>query len=108
MMTVEERTAYFKEVFETCIVRLSDTKGKDYGGKIANSNFHEAAARRGISPMQVWGVYFDKHLAAVDAYIREGRVESEPIEGRIDDMITYLFILRSMVREGRSDEPIQL
>jgi hypothetical protein len=68
------------------IVAINKTKGHDYAGEEdALSNFKRNADRLGLTPIQVWGVYFHKHLDAIETYVREGGVASEPIEGRIQD-----------------------
>lgn len=82
------------------IVAINETKGKDYSGdEDALSNFKVLAQRLGMTPLQVWGVYALKHIAAIESYIKNGSVESEPIEGRIDDAILYLFLLRGLIEE---------
>jgi type I restriction-modification system DNA methylase subunit len=101
MFTVQERLKFIKEKFDEEIHEVLLKKGKDYGGKIANSNFRDAAGALGLDPKQVWFVYFHKHLSSLKQYLREGQVESEPIEGRLTDLITYLFILWSMLEEER-------
>lgn len=84
------------------IVAINETKGKDYSGdEDALSNFKRAAERLGMTPLQVWGVYASKHWAAIESFIKNGAVESEPIEGRIDDAILYLFLLRGLLEEEK-------
>jgi cyclopropane fatty-acyl-phospholipid synthase-like methyltransferase len=83
------------------IVAINKTKGHDYAGEEdALSNFKRNADRLGLTPIQVWGVYFHKHLDAIETYVREGGVPSEPIEGRIQDAILYLYLLRGLISEG--------
>lgn len=83
------------------IVAINRTKGHDYAGEEdALSNFKRNAARLGMTPIQVWAIYFYKHLDAIETYVREGGVASEPIEGRIRDAILYLYLLRGLVSEG--------
>jgi hypothetical protein len=97
-MTVEERSAFIGEKFQI-IAELLARKGKDYGGKIANSNFRDVGKDLELDPKQVWYVYFSKHMSSLKSFLREGRLESEPIEMRLADLITYLFILWSMLEE---------
>jgi hypothetical protein len=54
-------------------------------------------------PMEkVWFTYFYKHYAAMCTYIKKGgQSESEPIEGRITDMIVYLVLFWKMVKEKK-------
>lgn len=100
-MTVDERLRFAEELFETEIKKLLVGKGKDYGGEIANSNFYRAANDLGLSPYQIWYVYFHKHLSSLQRFLERGRVESEPIESRVDDLITYLFIFKALLVEAR-------
>lgn len=84
----------------TQINKLNDTKGREYAGDDdALANFHNRAEQMGITPMQVWGIFYGKHSDAIYAYIRNGKVLSEPIEGRIDDAILYLILLKGLVLE---------
>jgi hypothetical protein len=93
----------FQTLMEDTFLRLkalNKTKGHDYAGdKDALANFKSAAQRLGLSSEQVWAVYADKHWSAIMTFCKEGQVESEPIEGRIDDAILYLFLLKGMVAE---------
>jgi hypothetical protein len=89
----------FRACLEACDKILA-TKGHDYtqGSKDRCANFYEAAAFLGQSPFQVWSVYFYKHLTAIFSFAKHGRVESEPIEGRIHDAINYLLLAYKMVK----------
>jgi NADPH-dependent glutamate synthase beta subunit-like oxidoreductase len=51
----------------------------------------------GLSPAQALGVYMKKHLDAIFTFIGKGRVESEPIEGRIHDAVNYLLLLNKLI-----------
>lgn len=82
------------------VVALNETKGEDYSGADdVLRNFREAALDVDTTPERTWLVYFHKHFAAIRAYIVNGRVHSEPIEGRIIDAILYLYLLLAMVEE---------
>lgn len=82
------------------IKSINDAKGKDYAGdEDALANFKDAAKKLGVTPFQVWAVYHHKHQSAIDSFIREGKVESEPIEGRIHDAILYLFLLLGLIAD---------
>lgn len=89
------------------IHQLSNSKGKEYAGEDDRlANFKQQAANLGLRPEQVWGVYASKHWSSVMTYIRDmgtgfNRDLSEPIEGRITDLILYLILLRCLVVEGR-------
>lgn len=82
------------------LVELNKTKGKDYAGdEDALSNFKDAAEQLGVAPEQVWAVYAHKHWSAIVSYCARGQVESEPIEGRIKDLILYGFLLLGLVHD---------
>lgn len=85
------------------ITEINRTKGHDYAGDDdALANFKEQAAELGLTPEQVWGVFAGKHVKAVHTFIREGDVKSEPIEGRIHDVILYHFLLLGLIEEKKS------
>jgi hypothetical protein len=103
-LSVEERATYCRETFLHNIMDLLLRKGADYGGSEgANSNFDNASKDLDLTKYQIWSVYFHKHLSALKSWITRGKVESENITSRIDDMITYLFILRSMIEEDEKN-----
>lgn len=85
---------------------LTATKGVEYKGGATDdqfANFKRYAQRARVTVGQAWSVLFGKHLDAIDTFIRDdamgiGRKRSEPIEGRIDDAILYLLLLKGMVR----------
>jgi len=90
------------------ILDLSHSKGAEYRGKDGNSNIHvnfdRMASRLNLTPEKVLSVLLSKHMDSIDTYVNSidvtagyvGKPMSEPIEGRIDDAILYLMILRAM------------
>lgn len=85
---------------------LTNSKGAEYTGQDRGlddqlANFREGALRVGITMEQVWLVLFDKHVSAINAFVRTGKERSEPITGRIDDAILYLVLLKAIVQERR-------
>lgn len=82
-------------------VKVQATKGHDYtkGSEDRLYNFRSAGEEAGITMVQAWYVLFQKHLLAVQTYVKHGQVESEPIRGRIVDCINYLLLLWLIVRE---------
>ena len=79
---------------------LLSKKGSDYTqGLDRLSNFKLVAEEIGTTPEQVLWVYLAKHLFALRRYVREGRVESEPLQDRIDDAINYLHLLEGLIRD---------
>lgn len=77
---------------------LSGTKGKEYAtDEDVHADFNEVATELGTSAEQALMTYALKHWRAIQHYVREGHVKSEPIEGRIDDLILYLILFRAML-----------
>jgi len=82
------------------------SKGKEYtiGSDDKLANFKNVAKDTGLQPMQVWAVYFLKHIASICNYVKDGREASnEPIEGRIMDARNYLALLRGLIEEQRNE-----
>ena len=81
-------------------------KGHDYRqGNDADliHNFRTVSEAVNEPMEKVWFTYFFKHYAALATYIKEGgQSESEPIEGRITDMIVYLLLFHEIVREKKN------
>jgi hypothetical protein len=109
-MTNKERMDLIKKIFnEECVATL-ETKGHDYtqGSDDANKNFKTLAKRlfrRGFDAFDIWAVFFFKHIDAIETWLQDRVVKSEPIEARIMDAINYLFILRTlMVDDGTASE----
>ena len=87
---------HFRSVVEACW-KIYDQKGIDYtrgkGDEDRLDNFRRAAENNGVTFIQAWGVYFYKHISAVWKFAKDGKVESEPIEGRLYDVINYSILL---------------
>lgn len=63
-------------------------------------NFKVVAAELNITPLQVWYVYFRKHIASISQFCQnDGRQMSEPIRGRIADAMNYLELLDALTHE---------
>ena len=77
-------------------------KGKEYtkGDDDKLKNFKEVGERLGLTPKQVWAVYFYKHLFSLEYYLKGGEISSgETIESRITDLRNYLALLVGLIRE---------
>lgn len=83
------------------IQKLIDDKNADYAGLAdsAFANFHEEAEALGITVETVWHVWVYKHWTAVTSFCKRGSVRSEPIDGRLDDVIGYCLLLKGIIRE---------
>lgn len=95
------------ETFEE-IRKLGALKGGEYSGDTDRlANFRRNGAALGLPMETVWAVYAGKHWDAIMQYIRDQRegVERqrlEPIEGRVDDLLVYLLLLKAMLEEGKT------
>lgn len=100
----------FDRVTDMFLERASNirsSKGKDYqrGMEDVLSNFKITSEKFGISELKVYAVYLDKHLAAIEYFLRTGRMESEPLQSRILDIVNYMLLLNAMcVEYGYIDE----
>lgn len=94
--------AEFDRILTDCITTL-ETKGAEYtGGSVDRLNNFRSIGEEIELPMEkVWYTYFNKHLRALQSYIKNGCVvkSNEPIDGRIMDLITYLLLFYKMVKE---------
>jgi hypothetical protein len=84
---------------------LATSKGEEYSGDVDRlANFRRAAADYGTPIETVWGIYAGKHWDAVQTYINDlqigrARKRSEPIVGRVDDLLVYLLLFKAMLKE---------
>jgi len=98
-MNRQEFTKIIEDTFESIKV-LNDTKGEEYSGEEdALANFKRTGKAQDLPAMKVWAVFAAKHYDAINSFIRNGKVLSEPIEGRIDDLIMYLLLLKGLIAD---------
>ena len=92
------RDRFLKETLD-----LSDLKRIEYTEGNQNDNvlwnFENIATSVGLKPMQVLSVYLHKHLSSLKSYFKEGKEYSEPIQGRISDIINYLLLMVAMLQK---------
>ena len=89
-----------EELIDECL-EIMKAKGLAYSGKSDSfANFKRVADNLCMSRFQIWAVFFHKHVDALDSWVREEYSDSEPITGRIKDLINYLFLLYGMIREN--------
>jgi hypothetical protein len=101
--------ADFDKVVQETVASINNllkVKGGEYAGSTDRlANFKRGAALTGCTPMQVLFVYLSKHYDAVATFVRDEamghqRPRSEPIDGRLDDIINYCLLAKALVREG--------
>lgn len=84
---------------------LSELKGGEYAGDLDRlANFRRNGEVLGVPMETVWAIYANKHHDAVMQYIKDinagtTRTRSEPISGRVDDLIVYLLLFKLMLEE---------
>lgn len=92
---------------------LEQTKGGEYAtDRDRLHNFRHNAEDCGVPMEIIWRVYAGKHWDAISSYIRDivtgtKRPRSEPIEGRIDDLIVYLILLKAIIYDGKTSEIVE-
>lgn len=89
------------------VARIRKTKGKEYAtDEDTLADFFEVAAEAGITPLQCWLTYVQKHQRAISTFVREGSTKSESIEERIIDVIVYHILLLGILEDLRTQEMV--
>lgn len=109
MDNTERYNQIVDETFDR-VRELSRLKGGEYvmaGDRL--DNFRRNAKEASVTMETCWKIYAGKHWDAISTYIRDmqngrSRPRSEPISGRVDDMIVYLLLFKLML-EDRGMEP---
>ena len=87
---------------------LLTNKGREYAGEDDALGNFKAASDFGVTPEQKLGIFMDKHYASIKSYIKNGKVFSnEPIEGRINDLINYAFLLRCLIKDTKKNDVVE-
>lgn len=90
-----------KETFAE-IENLILKKGGEYSGDDDRlANFRRNAEALSLPMETVWAVYAAKHWDAISQYVKDlqtgtERERLETIDGRVDDLITYLLLFKAM------------
>lgn len=101
-MTKSEFAQLMSEVFDSEINKLRQSGQQEYAGgdqADAFTNFNKLAIDLGIDRKRVLWVYAMKHKDGIESYLRGNVSQREPVQGRINDLIVYLFLLRGMIEE---------
>ena len=100
-VTNPEMERMIREFFESCMKPFVE-KNAEYAGidksdavEDSLSNFYEVAKEVGITPEQVWHVYFEKHRRVVTKFIRTGTFRIPPYKA-LRDVIGYAYLLYIM------------
>lgn len=85
------------------LVQLTSSKGEEYSRDTDQlANFKRQAEELNATPEKILMVYLNKHLDAIKSFVKTGKLYSEPIEGRIDDAILYLILLKGIVLDDQN------
>jgi hypothetical protein len=89
-----------EKVFEECRgLRGAGQKEYAHADSRAFSNFEKIAEDFGIPREIVLLVYAKKHYDGIVSWAKGHKSQRESVKGRINDMIVYLVLLRSMVEQ---------
>lgn len=105
------KQAEFDKVFQEAIAQANNllaTKGVEYTGPQTQdrlANFKRGATLTGCTPLQVAFVYASKHYDAISTFVQNDakgtqQVLSEPIEGRLHDLMNYCILMLAIVQEA--------
>lgn len=104
-MTYDQISSILRSTIER-IHALILVKGREYSvGDDRLANFKRGAEMTGAHPLQVHLIYMSKHWDAWSTFVKETvsgdgpRPRSEPIEGRLDDIITYAILAKALLAE---------
>lgn len=101
-MTKQEMAETMERVFAECgKFRAAGQAEYAHCDTSAFANFERVAERLGLSREQVLLVYLEKHIDGIHSYVQGHRSQREGVEGRINDAIVYLCLLRGMVEETK-------
>ena len=84
---------------------LGKLKGGEYAGDTDRlANFRRNGTALGLNMETIWAVYAAKHWDALMQFIQDTehsktRERLEPIDGRVDDLLTYLILFKCMLAE---------
>ena len=100
-MNQKEFDASTNRIIDLCY-KVMASKGAAYtiGSVDRLANFKRVSQAVGITPLQVWATFFEKQVSAVMHYVNDPRgPQSEPIESRIVDIISYAFLGWGLIQE---------
>jgi hypothetical protein len=101
----ERAAAIMNQVFEECR-ELRAAGQAEYAHEDANAlaNFEDDARAFGIPREVDLLIFANKHWRGVRAWARGHRSQREDVRGRINDLVVYLCLLRTMVDDDQAGE----
>ena len=100
-MTQQEFKETKKYLLDKC-QEIMEAKQPEYTQKNIDilNNFKCSAKFIGIEPMEVWAVFFNKHIQAILTHAGDPYMpQAEPIESRYADAINYLLLGFSILQD---------
>ena len=88
---------------------IMDAKQPEYTNKSIDvlNNFKSTAKSIGIQPMEVWAVFFNKHIQAILSHSGDPNMhQAEPIDSRYADALNYLFLGFAMLVDDANKKDI--
>ena len=79
-----------------------ESKGPEYTqeNKDVLANFKNTGDRLNLSPIKVWGAYFDKQVSSIYAHANNANLKkAEAIESRFADIINYCHLGLALFKE---------
>tara|TARA_R100001460_G_scaffold44151_2_gene80760 strand:- start:8913 stop:9251 length:339 start_codon:yes stop_codon:yes gene_type:complete len=107
-MTKQEFEENKKYLLDKC-QEIMDAKQPEYTQKNIDvlNNFKTTAESIGITPMEVWAVFFNKHIQAILSHAGDPNMhQAEPIDSRYADALNYLFLGFAMLVEDSNKKDI--
>jgi hypothetical protein len=107
-MTQKEFIETKKYILEKAL-DIMDAKQPEYTNKSIDvlNNFKQTAKSIGIQPMEVWAVFFNKHIQAILSHAGDPNMhQAEPIDSRYADALNYLFLGFAMLVEDSNKKDI--
>lgn len=104
-MKHQELAALVESTFDR-VRELLRVKGGEYASDDdALANFRRGSRLTGVPSLTVAMVYASKHYDGIGNFVRDRldgtrRASSEPIEGRLDDLIVYCILMKALIKEG--------
>lgn len=102
-MTQEEFIRVIKNGLYESAAEIRSTKQPEYTMESPDilNNFKQSAKRAGVTPMQVWSIFFDKQLTSIQAHIKNpDLVQAEPLDSRWADLYNYLLLGFALYKES--------
>lgn len=99
-MTIEEFDKLIRDnVLPKCF-KIMGSKGISYSGlEDKLGNFKRCGQLANIEPKKALYIYLCKHWDSLSSFMRGEYNDSEKIEGRIMDIINYMFLLYALLTE---------